>query len=820
MKLYIPTCILNFNNIFSTESISPAGHYTKRGFGNKRYYKVEANNLDNVVLLYSKYPSYHVENGDLENAPLVIEIDSNDYPEDQFRLVNEKDGVKVYASSSTIYFNPFRCTIYFDSYQDEVSVLTKAEQSLENKYSKLYQSNFKIRQEKSWSLADLFHQKDHFDWKESFIGTATSIEPSDVSKDILIDRLKGSFFCYLLGANMSISKDVSRLKQLARKMKNTLSSIVNSPNKRPTDLQDETLLSYIKEFNEIYTRVDVNSKYNKDIITKRLVSPSTNLDGVILLNVLKDLHLEDAFYRSLNLRPVYDAKDLYNCLYSTSMSPSESYSFEVNKLFDAVRRVEAVTLSHSPKKDIKTLLTVENEKLKVIDQVIGRGAFYSTLLNSQITDEFRKFMQDNGVEESLSIAFVGGAKLKSFMPNEWENSDFQRYINNLLMNMQKGESFDIFSIDNEIMQSFAAFCQKGEEIDRLIDYMLQCGFSDYRFALGIYGATRGFAALPKTFTNALINSPLDYYINFFCYLHENLFGFELKDTVIQRANSYHISAELSGTISSAIIGNIDKVVPQKAKQGNVIEAISQTAALEDAVQSPKAFMYILDSFPNITRTKAYKNLVAADFANDQGIYTLEEFRQKIYDIVGKAALKSQKDNIDIAIDLESKRQDSKAFLYILDNFLDKTTSAYKKIAALLRTISASNAEQTELSGHKTISSVQAAKHNSLDSINKTSDDFVDDVNASNFVLSREYLPIEIRKVLANKIISFQKDYAAPNGYYYGRDDSPRTNDNTIKHFINKCTFSKGNKASWIPVTEANRNLLERLKQDLYNRYGY
>ena len=32
-KIYIPTTTLNFNNILSTESISPAIFYEKRGFG-------------------------------------------------------------------------------------------------------------------------------------------------------------------------------------------------------------------------------------------------------------------------------------------------------------------------------------------------------------------------------------------------------------------------------------------------------------------------------------------------------------------------------------------------------------------------------------------------------------------------------------------------------------------------------------------------------------------------------------------------------------------------------------------------------------------
>ena len=53
MKLYIPTCTLNFNNILSSESISPLGFYARRGFGNKRFYPVCANDKEQVIILYS-----------------------------------------------------------------------------------------------------------------------------------------------------------------------------------------------------------------------------------------------------------------------------------------------------------------------------------------------------------------------------------------------------------------------------------------------------------------------------------------------------------------------------------------------------------------------------------------------------------------------------------------------------------------------------------------------------------------------------------------------------------------------------------------------
>lgn len=821
MKLYIPTCTLNFNNIFSTESISPASFYAKRGFGNKRYYRVEANDLDNVILLYSKYPHYHIENEDMENTPLVIEIETEDYKESQFVPVTKKDDVEVFASNSTIYLNPFRCRVFFESYQDLQSVLTKAEQSLENKYSKLYRASLVVRQEKSGFFTDLFTPKDYFDWKPSFKADADRILPVNPNDDLHIDRVKGCIICYLIGANLSVSKETSRLKLLSRKMRNTLSAIVNSPNRRPTDLQDETLMAYVREFNELYAKVDENSIYNEKLILSRLVSPSTGLDIATLKNVLKDLRLEDAFYKSLNLRPTYDANDLYNCLYSSTLSITDSYNNETKRLYDAIKKVELQELAQSTKKDIKKLITVHNGKIEVIDELVGKGKFYATLLNSLIEGDYKKFMQEKGTEEALSIAFVGGAKLKGYMEDNWEGSSFQAYINGLLLNMQKGESFDIFSLDNEIMQSFAVFCQKGEDIDRLNDYMLQCGFSDYRFALGIYGATRGFAALPKTFTSSLINASKDYYVDFYAKLHELLFGFNLSNLTLP-VISNSSSGNLSCVIPSTLMGQIHEIEPKKNKQEKPVKTISETAALEDAVQSPKTFMYILENIPNFTRTKAYKNLLQANFAGDIGDYTPEEFKEKIYQTIGQKDLKAQKDKIDIAIKLEAKRQDSEAFLCILDNYFpDRSSNAYKKIAALIKTNGISTSKlstQTPVTENRLTISVASEGQRKLRPVNATSANFVDDINASNFILSRCYLPKEVRDVLAKKLISFQKDYA-PNGYYYGREDSPRTNNNTIKHFINKCTFTKGNNPSWIPSTMENKALLERLKQELYDRYA-
>ena len=53
-KLYIPTTTRNFQNILSSESISPKSFYKERKFGDNRWYSIPENNMENVILIVLK----------------------------------------------------------------------------------------------------------------------------------------------------------------------------------------------------------------------------------------------------------------------------------------------------------------------------------------------------------------------------------------------------------------------------------------------------------------------------------------------------------------------------------------------------------------------------------------------------------------------------------------------------------------------------------------------------------------------------------------------------------------------------------------------
>ena len=216
------------------------------------------------------------------------------------------------------------------------------------------------------------------------------------------------------------------------------------------------------------------------------------------------------------------------------------------------------------------------------------------------------------------------------------------------MEFNENTSFDLFSVDSEVLISFAAFCQKGDNIDRLSEYLIQYGVSDCRLAYGIYGATRGFASLPKTFTSFFINGDREYYKEFFLNIYNQLFGVQIKDTTFfdtQVVNQINTS---DSEIRSTIIQNVSKIEKTPSKQQNIINVVSQVVDLEESVQNPRAFMYIADNILSKS-TKVYKALVEADLCNDNRKYTVDSFREMIYSIIEPAlpsTSKAKKDMIE------------------------------------------------------------------------------------------------------------------------------------------------------------------------------
>lgn len=614
MRLYIPTCTLNFNNILSSESISPMGFYSRRGFGNKRFYPVCANDKEDAILLYSKYPRFKIEDTGLENYPMVIEISTDDYQNGYFEQVNEYEGIEVYVCYQTINLNPFHCRIYFNDCAELQGVLTKAEQSLENKLYKLYSANLVVKPFKKKSILGSFIRSlaqseiEEFTWDDSFPEIEIKQETCSNIQDAIYDRTKGFIYCYLIGANQSVSSEIGQLKSIARKLRNTLSAVINSPDKRLTQMQDDEISNGINKFNDIYAAIDEDSLCNKKLLDDKLTNNSLGLPSSDVESLLRQMGVFDAFINNLHLRETYDARELRGCL---EYSSSDSLNRVTEKMANVVRRLEIKDIAQRERHTVESLMNINEDKtIKIVDNSYNHK-FYEKLINSQIQGEYKKIMDEKGLEESLALAYNGGQILKAMLEDKWASSPASSYIKALLNHFQENTSFDLFASDSDVLISFAAFCQKGDNIDRLVEYLIQAGFCNYKLAYGIYGATRGFASLPKTFTSTLIDGDKDYYQSTAHRVWYLLNGVDMEDATLPTAVE---RPDVPIEVESADIPNQERCVTER----------------ETSTSFCTRFMEKLkESFGK--KSKIYREFNNKDFGG-KAIVEESEFKKAVYNI--------------------------------------------------------------------------------------------------------------------------------------------------------------------------------------------
>ncbi len=223
-KVYIATTTLNFNNILSTESISPEIFYLQRSFGYRRFDKVPPNPFSSILIAYSKLPRFEMGESDYDHYPLIIEISRDLIRDDMILNEDERNGIKVIQIYKTIYLHPNRTTFLFIA-QDHLDItLTKAEPSIETKLVPAYKKKLKVIQ----------GNEDSFQWNESYlqgikdsINDLKEIRNREIERDAKIDKLKGFYFAYFLGALYPIMRAKRDIRKRIEKIEKEASELSN-----------------------------------------------------------------------------------------------------------------------------------------------------------------------------------------------------------------------------------------------------------------------------------------------------------------------------------------------------------------------------------------------------------------------------------------------------------------------------------------------------------------------------------------------------------------------------------------------------------------
>lgn len=190
MKLYIPTTTLNFDNILSSESISPKAFYEKRGFGYKTWETVDENNLENGIVLYKQPFSFTRPDNGFDDYPMLVEMEVNQNECDRFVKCEDWG----YIVNHTLYLTPVTSRFIFFSSEHENITISKAKINPEVKSLALYVKRFDVK-----TFPKMQRQIE--------VEDVETVNTEALKSDFHLNKMKGFMYGYIIGRIRSLSKD-------------------------------------------------------------------------------------------------------------------------------------------------------------------------------------------------------------------------------------------------------------------------------------------------------------------------------------------------------------------------------------------------------------------------------------------------------------------------------------------------------------------------------------------------------------------------------------------------------------------------------------
>lgn len=460
MKYYIPTTNLNIDNLLSTESISPYAYYAERKFKPNYFEKILPSLCDSVLLLFSKIPSFELDDKEVEQYPIVLEIEDEQQLNDT-NIVASCDEFTIYSCNHTIYLTPWNThflTFSIRGYEHSKIIIESSR-------------NCKIGSKYIWKNVD---NSFPLEIMLSKINIVTNV--ARISNDMQINVAKGALWGYIIGLSKSITPDAANLVKIANNMRNIVSSAIsNSGICKPNFY--ERLLTLNEDYSKIADH-KANEHWTKECSSKEI-------SILEKFHVLKEAIIK--FFRANNYSITPELPPAH-CDKSEWMSYREHLSLYTQSYMRKASLFNLDTI------DLDLLVFDGNDiKIKELDLIND----VLRLICSGYID--KEMLRVNRIETmKIILSSVSTILSERYGKEKWAAiPDERRYINSLGKNIIDFQPFDINSINNDELIAIAAFILKGEDYDSLIRYLEDNGISNYRLVLTLWGALEGYASIHK-----------------------------------------------------------------------------------------------------------------------------------------------------------------------------------------------------------------------------------------------------------------------------------------------------------------------------------
>ena len=485
---YIPTSSLNFNNIFSSESISPKGFYERRNFGYSRWTTIPENPLNGAILLYGEPKMFSRPISDIVDYPMLIEIQSD---KKYKRLQNG-----VFYAAHTIYLDPWHTKIHFFSEETKNTVLSRSDSSLETKMLRLYQKRFDVEYYNStYSIVECIQD--------------FPIDEIEIERDIKINKIKGLLYGYYIGAYLSISHESVKQLHALYEIRDIVSAILSSPDKTATYFQQEELRKYLSVLNSAEPLCEELLQFENNDISR--VEQLMNILTKHHINLpLKNVSSFVYYLHNESLEQSNTLMDIQNRIERLNSHKHSLLQTEASELVTADYEVQS--LKH-PNAEAVTLYKEWIEKVLVTPKYNGN----ISPERAELADELTLIARDNVYKEN------------------WGNSSAKNFLNQLRKHLHGEEFTQPWS--NGLLSSLAAVLIRGDEWEQLLQFMQYKEMYDYRLAFSLYGILNGFANLTRDFTDFLLEQNRQYVTDIYTEFYGQLFNRKLDIKIAEEPKS-------------------------------------------------------------------------------------------------------------------------------------------------------------------------------------------------------------------------------------------------------------------------------------------
>lgn len=459
-RFYIPTSSLNFNNILSSESISPKAFYAQRGFGYSRWVEIPENGMSNAIVLYDKPFNFTRPASDMEDHPMLIEI----YTNEEFPII--KDG--IYYSDHTLYLSPWLTNFIFFSEQDKLTTLSMSNGSLETKFTK----NYSCKVVENYELMTLL--------LNDFPSIELNVE--EIDRDYRINKMKGLLYGYYIGSILSESPAVTKKYNILQELQDIFSAVLSS---------DKLVFSQREQINNLLTELQKNVPV-VSYLQSKLANPE-EIEEVINQCV----RLGTSFSGMINKKRIIES------LQQSSIETSKDNNYALNWLDEEWVELEQQICQ------TRKLLSISLKEIIVINYALSELS-HPLIFETKEKELVKSWINDTLLSKSYNgrinlfkkeLSDIVTVKAKEIYGEQWENSEAKQMLNQMRRYIQGQES--TFRWNHYLISSIAAVIAKGDDWNKLLVFMRSKEMSDYCLAFAFYGELNGFANLTRDFTDNL-----------------------------------------------------------------------------------------------------------------------------------------------------------------------------------------------------------------------------------------------------------------------------------------------------------------------------